>query len=93
MALAHGGLGMDHMGSMSGMDDSQAGHSAVVSMCLAIVEAVGGSAALLVLGLVSGRGWPRAHERPRFATHSRLLQPPSARARAAPAAMLQVYRL
>ena len=93
VTLAHGALGMDHMAPMSGMDDSQAGHSALTTMCLAIVELGGLGATLWVLGLLSRRPRPRFRERPGFVSHSRLLQPPAGRARAAPAAMLQVFRL
>lgn len=93
VALAHGAPGQDHMGGMSAMDDLGVDQSAVVSMCLAVLE-VGAVGAVLMTGRLLLRHLAAAVPRTRGTTN--VLAPErrsvAPRARAGPE-LLQVYRL
>lgn len=93
VALTHGVPGQDHMGEMAGMDDSRVSQSAVVSMCLAVLEV--GSAGAVLLGWLLFRR-QRAIGPSKLGTRVVSLAtertPSMPGARAGPA-LLQVYRL
>ncbi len=94
VAVAHGAAGQDHMGGLGGMEDSHVGQSAVVSMCLAVLEAGAAGAVLLGGSLLVRR---RPADTPRdlgapFLSTATERKLPVPRARAGPS-LLQVYRL
>lgn len=94
VVLAHGAPTQEHMGGMAGMDDSHSEQSAVVTMCLAIVE-VGGIGAVLLGGWLLVRRRVADSRRdlgaPLLSTSTQP-RPYVPRARAGPS-LLQVYRL
>jgi hypothetical protein len=92
VAVAHGTPGDGHLGGL-GADDSHAGHSAVISMCLAVIEVGTAGAGLLVLTLLSRRYITRQPDRPSLRLRIFAAKDvPAPRARAGPS-LLQVYRL
>lgn len=94
VAMAHGLPGQDHMGGMDGSSGSHEVPSAVITVCLAVVEVGVAGGALLGWRLLLRRrpDFPRRIEAGLVGTISVDRHLDAARARAGPA-RLQVFRL
>lgn len=94
VVFAHGTPASDHMGGMDGMDNSHAAQSAIVTMCLAVIEVGTAGVGLLAAWLLVRRRFTGPTDSrpdlPRLVASNQGRPPP--RARAGPS-LLQVYRL
>ena len=94
VVFAHGTPASDHMGGMGGMDDSHTVQSAIVTMCLAVIEVGTAGVGILALWILARRRFTSRARNPRalpLLVASPQGRPPP-RARAGPS-LLQVYRL
>jgi hypothetical protein len=91
VAVAHGTPGDGHLSGL-GADDSHAGYSAAISMCLAVVGVATAGAGLLAPALLSRRYVTRRADRPLRLRPFPAKDVPTPSTRAGPS-LLQVYRL